>query len=394
MLSNKSKIRVGIFADDIDRKAMGTTLVLQRLVAQYLDNFSDQVEVALIYKEGKCVHPLCERAQKVPVKLFRLPKFAGFFSYLWFFLFTKERFDIVHYLRPSFHPFFWLMRVLGKTKKIAATFHGAPDNKDIPIYQTFFNRFNRWLITWFGQYFLDAAIADSKLGVEQIANYYKISPKKIPAIYLGVEETYQPLLAAKKSEAQKVLAEKYQIPFPYILTVARLDPHKNIHRLLGAFYFLKEKYKIPHKLVIVGGKHEPDYTKNVEWLIENSPYGQDVYPAPYIGEKDMPALYGLAEVFAYFSLSEGFGLPVVEAMASGTPTALSNISVMPEIGGEAAVYADPYNAHAIGEAIYKILQDENLRRDLIKKGLERAKFFFWKKTAKETVELYERLLKM
>jgi glycosyltransferase involved in cell wall biosynthesis len=79
-------------------------------------------------------------------------------------------------------------------------------------------------------------------------------------------------------------------------------------------------------------------------------------------------------------------------MASGAPVAISNVSVMPEIGGEAAVYANPYDAHAIGEAIYKIIQNENLRQNLIKKGLERAKFFSWKKTAKETISLYEKLL--
>jgi glycosyltransferase involved in cell wall biosynthesis len=113
----------------------------------------------------------------------------------------------------------------------------------------------------------------------------------------------------------------------------------------------------------------------------------------YVAREDLPALYNLATVFAYPSFYEGFGLPVLEAMACGAPVVTSNLSSMPEVLGDCGLYADPHSPESIAGAISKLLSDEKLRNLLGKKAVERAAGFSWKKTAKETLAAYGELLK-
>lgn len=388
-MPQERKIKIGIFADDIDRRGMGTAVVLQQLVRELLGGFSGEAEIVLVYKDGGCRHELCDIARRVPVRILPLPKFAGFFSYAWFFASTRERFDVVHFPRPALHPLFWLLKVFGKTKRIVVTFHGAPEGKHVPIYETFYTKFNRRFISFLGQYFIDIAIADSRAAVEQIANYYRIPEHKIHPVYLGVGADYRPLAPEERVAAAERLKEKYGVKSPYILTVGRLDPHKNIYRLIEAFFALKKREQIPHRLVIVGGRHEPEYTARVESLINSSPFGNDVQIAPFIEEADLPAAYGCADVFVFISLSEGFGLPLVEAMACGTPSVASNISCLPEIAGGAVELADPYDILDVAGKIKNIIKGAEFREELIKKGLARSKVFDWSKMAAGIYRIYK-----
>ncbi|PIT92441.1 MAG: hypothetical protein COU08_02500 [Candidatus Harrisonbacteria bacterium CG10_big_fil_rev_8_21_14_0_10_42_17] len=388
---NKNRIRVGIMADGLGRKGMGTAVVLEELVREYTTTFKDEVEVVLLYREGECTHALCESTESVKIRIINLPKYRGFFSYLWFFIFTKEKFDIIHFPRPSFHPFFWLLKVFGKTKKIVATFHGAPESKDIPIFETGMNRFNRTMIMHWGQYFIDGVIADSDSAVEPIASYYKIPMKKITGILLATKRSPRKQERSDDEEKQR-LEEKYGIRFPYILSVGRLDPHKNVHRMVEAFANLKKTQNTQHQLVIVGGRHEPEYSKKVDAMIKKDNLENEIYIAPFIEEEDLPLLYQHADFFVFVSLSEGFGLPLLEAMQNGTPIITSSVSAMPEVTDGAAMTVNPWSVEEIQDAIKTLLTDNRKREELREKGFERLKDFSWQKTAEETYGVYKTVL--
>ncbi|MEK7520605.1 MAG: glycosyltransferase family 1 protein [Patescibacteria group bacterium] len=395
MLSDKSKtqsrkLKVGIFADDMDRRGMGTALLLRRLVAGCLDEFPRDIDLRLIHREGFCRHPLCERAERTVVKMLPLPKFAGFFSYLRFFIFTGERFDVIHFPRPSLHPLFWLLKILGKTKKIVVTFHGAPENDDIPVYQTPMTRFNRRFIALFAKRFIDAAIVDADVGIGQVAGYYRFPKNGIRRIYAGVDQNFRPLAEEEKPAAERKIAEKYGIKKPYLLTVARLDPHKNVHRLVESLALIRRN-NLSLSLVIVGGKHEPEYSKLVEETVLRHNLGNSVHFAPFVEEEDLPAVYSLAEAFIFISLSEGFGLPMLEAMGAGTPVIASGLSVMPEIAGDAALFIDPYDVNAIAAGIEKLLADDRLKKELIERGRRRARQFSWNNFVAAHIALYKEI---
>ncbi|PIR89067.1 MAG: hypothetical protein COU07_03180 [Candidatus Harrisonbacteria bacterium CG10_big_fil_rev_8_21_14_0_10_40_38] len=388
MKNTGKKIKVGIFADGLNRKGMGTAVVLQRIVDEYIKQ-KDEIELVLIHRALEKNEPMHPEARSLIVKEIKSPKAKGFISYGWFFLSCPEKFDIMHFPRPALHPLFIMLKLLRKTKKIVVTFHGAPDNKDIPIFETRMTKFNKWFIRRIGQHFIDAAIGDSKTGAEQVKNYYHISEKKLHAIYLGVDKEYVPLNESEKKQKQEYLENKYGIKSPYILSVSRFDPHKNVHRLIEAFDNLDGNKET---LVLVGGKHEPKYSEKVMKLINESPKKDKIYIPPFIEDEDMPLLYACADAFIFPSLSEGFGLPLIEAMASGTPVVASDTSCLPEVGGSGALYADPYNSDDIKKVIQLVLENESIKNQAIKNGLIRSKEFTWEKTAKETINLYEQLL--
>ncbi|TSC96857.1 MAG: group 1 glycosyl transferase [Parcubacteria group bacterium Athens0714_26] len=388
------RLKVGIFVDDLNRKAMGTAIVLENLIKEYTGDFSQEIDLTFIFKEGYC----CDfekytNVKKIPVKIFNLPRFSGFFSYLYFFIFNCEKFDIVHFPRPALHPFFGLLKILGKTKKIVVTFHGAPE-KNVSIFQTPVNYFNRWFIILIGGFFIDAAIVDSKAGVFQVAAYYKLPFKKLFSVYLGVNKEFQLISETGKNYWRDKIKEKYSLGFPYVLTVARLLPHKNIIRLIEAFCIFKEKDKNLINLVIVGGTYELKYSALVREIIKRKKAESFIRIVPFVKEEDLPAIYGLADLFIFISLSEGFGLPILEAMACGAPVITSSISCLPEIAGGAAVLVNPYEPEKIAEAMEGLMNNENLKKDLIKNGLERVKEFSWGKMARENIDIYRKILNL
>jgi glycosyltransferase involved in cell wall biosynthesis len=378
-------LRIGIISDDLGREAMGTTIVGRRLIEEL--SRTKEVSVTLLHR-NPYPENLFSGIETIMVPTVRLPKWVGFFSYLKFFFTTKERFDVVHFLRPSLHIFFWILKVRRVARNIVVTFHGAPEEKRIPIYRTFHTVFMRWFIACFGQFFIDAAIAVSKGACRQIEHYYHLNPRKIHSIYNGVDARFRPLEDSERSAGEKLFAERYGIRTPYILTIARMDPHKNIHRLIEAFFSLKKRKNIPHTLVIVGKKHEPRYSNLVTSLVESSPLRDSVIIVPFVDGQDLPILYSLADGFAFVSLSEGFGLPLVEAMACGTPTLTSDASILPEIAGGAAILVDPWSEKAIEDGLDTLIFERDIRQNLRKKGIARAHAFTWKAMAEENILLY------
>jgi glycosyltransferase involved in cell wall biosynthesis len=180
---------------------------------------------------------------------------------------------------------------------------------------------------------------------------------------------------------------RYGLPRRFILYVGTIEPRKNLMRLMSAFADARQS-GIPHHLVCVGpyGWASRDLSGRIESLgIENA-----VHFTGYVPFDHLPSIYNLADFFAFPSLYEGFGLPVVEAMASGLPVLTSNTSSLGEIAGDAAETIDPTDVDAMADAIRRLATDADLRRERSERGLRRARDFSWGQTAKEMLAVYHR----
>lgn len=226
-------------------------------------------------------------------------------------------------------------------------------------------------------------IAVSNSTKNDIIKFYPEYAHKIKVIYEGVEPQFFP---RSNQEIEKTL-DKYNVDFRYILFLGTVEPRKNIIRVVDAFIQLKQEGNIEQKLVITGRKGW--LYKDIIEKINKTPFSQDIIFTDFVDDEDLPFLYSGAEIFLYPSLYEGFGLPVLEAMSCGSPVITSNLSSLPEVAGDAAILVDPMNVEEIVQAMEKLLRDRELRKELKRKSLERAKFFSWERAAKETLHLYE-----
>lgn len=185
-------------------------------------------------------------------------------------------------------------------------------------------------------------------------------------------------------------ASSYDRDRPYLLFVSTIEPRKNIANLVKAFNLLKTRHGIDHDLLLVGKKgwhYEPIFE-----AIAQSPWREHIHHLNYLSEPQVQALYSQADVFAYPSFYEGFGLPVLEAMTLGAPVVTSNVSSLPEVAGDAALYADPLAPEELAHQIWRLIDDPALRRDLIARGRAQAAQFSWRRTAEETLKAYRSLL--
>lgn len=232
----------------------------------------------------------------------------------------------------------------------------------------------------------DAVIAVSNFTKREITELLNIPEERIWVIYNGIASNFRPVNDKAKIEEMK---SKYGVKSPYLLFVGNIEPKKNIETLIRAYVELRNSTIYKYSLLVVGKKawHFPTVWHTVKQLNVE----KDVIFLDIVDSDDLPYLYSGAEVFIFPSLFEGFGIPVIEAMACGTPVVASNLTSLPEIAGDAAVLVDPLNVEEITGAIYNVLSNSELRRQLVKKGLERAKDFSWEKTARETLALYKEL---
>ena len=227
----------------------------------------------------------------------------------------------------------------------------------------------------------DHILAVSQATRDDLVELYHTPSEKISVLYNGVSEAFQPVADAVALEAVRA---RYGLgPGPFILAVGTLQPRKNYTRLIQAFAQLRQR---DVNLVIAGGKG---------WLFDSifaeverlGLRGRVLFPG-FVADADLPALYSAARVFAYPSLYEGFGIPLLEAMACGAPVVTSTASSMPEVTGEAALLVPPADVEALAAALDRALTDEPLRADLIAKGYQRAREFRWEKSVQQLLEIY------
>jgi glycosyltransferase involved in cell wall biosynthesis len=211
-----------------------------------------------------------------------------------------------------------------------------------------------------------------------------VSPDRVSVVPEAASPVFRPI--DDGAELNRVRAQ-YGLPPRFILYVGTIEPRKNLARLVDAFAGARAR-GIPHHLVCVGpyGWSSRDLSGRIERLgLQDA-----VHFTGYARFEDLPAIYNLAEFFVFPSLYEGFGLPVVEAMASGLPVITSNTSSLGEIAGDAAETIDPTNTEALAAAIARLATDADLRRELGGRGLRRARAFSWTQTAKEMLAVYHR----
>lgn len=214
-----------------------------------------------------------------------------------------------------------------------------------------------------------------------LIDLFNIETEKITVIYEGVDEKFRQY---DRSEVTKIL-NHYKINRPYILAVGTLEPKKNYPLLLKAFQSLK----LDWDLIIIGKKGWK--SKEIYQTIDKLRIKNKVKILGYVKIEDLPYFYNGAEIFVFPSLYEGFGLPLLEAMACGVPIICSNSSSLPEIGKDAVLYFNPYSVDDLINQLLKLIHDEKLRQNLKEKGISRAKDFSWQKTAQQTLRILKGL---
>ena len=232
---------------------------------------------------------------------------------------------------------------------------------------------------------VDAVITPSEAVTNDVVNELSLRPEKITTIPDAAGPQYAP---SADADVARVRSE-YHLSGPYILSVGSQEPGKNRTRLIQAFQRIHGR-QAGVQLVVVG---QPAWNHaHDQQLVRELKLQQYVRFLGYVPDGDLPALYTGAMFSVFPSLYEGFGLPVLESMASGTPVLTSSVGATAEVAGDAAVLVDPYDVDAIADAIARLLDEEELRVRLRTLGLERAGQFSWARTAQQTLAVYERLL--
>ncbi len=235
---------------------------------------------------------------------------------------------------------------------------------------------------------------NTKRDIERVLG---VAGEKVIVTPEGVDEVFERAQTITKSRAQTLIEKKFNIPSPFILYVGVWSEHKNLERLVEAYEELCSTSRTPgssgtlnHRLVIAGTPN-PQYP-HIMRRIERSAYRAEILTPGFIPEGDLPTLYRAAAVFTFVSLYEGFGLPVLEAQAAGTPVVASNTTSIPEVGGKALVAVDPMDTHAIARGIQQLLGDQDLYQATIQAGIKNAQRFKWEATARATYMIYQALL--
>jgi len=229
-------------------------------------------------------------------------------------------------------------------------------------------------------------IADSENTKREIIRFLHVPEERVEVIYLAAGEAFNEKCSP---ESITQIKNKYGIRKPYLFALGSVEPRKNVGSALIAFKALIEIRKIDYQFVIAGGKgwkNEAFYQ-----LLKKLNIDDYLIFTGYVPEEDLPALYQGAEIFVYPSFYEGFGLPVLEAMASRVPVITSNTSSLPEVAGDAALLVNPIEIFELYEAMEALATKPQLREELKVKGKEQSKNFSWEKTAVETLEIYRKM---
>jgi glycosyltransferase involved in cell wall biosynthesis len=231
-------------------------------------------------------------------------------------------------------------------------------------------------------------ITGSSYSRDDIVKTYKIRPERVTVTPLAPSSSFEPVHDAVRLE--HVLG-KYGIAGNYILTVGSIQPRKNLPRLINAYAKLCRERRIENlPRLVVAGKRAWLYRETLN-AASNSAVKEQIIFTGYVPDEDLSAMYSAAKCFIYPSFFEGFGLPPLEAMCCGTPTITGDRTSLPEVVGDGALLVDPFDERSILEGIVKVLCDDSLRAHLREKGINRAKSYDWKITARKTLAVYEKV---
>ncbi len=287
-----------------------------------------------------------------------------------------------HRIDVLFNPF-WSVPVFAKYKTVMIVhnteFHTIPG-----VYG--WRTYLEWLIhdrVWIHR--ADRIISISNVITEDLVKYVHLPRERIRLIYHGCHARFRPITDPSALDAARA---KYQLPDKFLLYVGMIFPQKNFINLVRAFQQMRDK--IPHDIVVVG-RPRWKYQEELQ-LIETLGLRDRIRFLEFVPNEELPEVYNLADCFVYPSLYEAFGLAGVEAMACGCPVAGANAAAIPEVLGDAALLFDPTDPTDIARCVMTLIHDRPTRERCIRTGLERAKFFTWKRAATETLQLFEDLV--
>jgi len=226
-------------------------------------------------------------------------------------------------------------------------------------------------------------ITISEYSKTQIVDRLGVPASKVTAIYCGVNGEFQPM---ERGAASAAVSLGLGIQEPYVLYVGSLKPYKNVSILMKAFAALRKRCDIPQRLVILGD--DLKWKDSVASECARLGIAKETSFVSYVGQELLPKIYAAADLLVMPSRIEGFGLPVLEAMACGTPVICSRAASLPE----AVVYFDPANPNELALAMERVLASTELQQDLRRKGLARARLFSWEESTRKHAELYQRML--
>ncbi len=354
-------MNIGVYTECLSKPYTGVEVQAHLIV----DGLSKTKNEVTCFHSKNSKHPLFSNVnhhlfrKALPIPFYH--RFAAFFHNRCF-----DNLDVLHLPYPQF-PY------LKKPKcPVVVTIHDL-----IPL---FMPKFHNWKRAVYFKKFLpwylrkvNAIIAVSESTKRDIVKYYGISENKITVVYDALPEI----------KYEKVEKE------PFILYLGTLEPRKNVEGIIRAFALLKAR-GFKYKLVIAGGKGWK--YNSIFSLVKKLRLQDDVIFRGYVSDAETVFLYKNAKLFVWPSFYEGFGLPVLEAMAYGTPVVASNNSSLPEVCGDAAVLVDPYDVHSIADGILEAL-DSNIYDVLVKRGLERAKLFTQRRMIDGIVDVYRGVVK-
>jgi glycosyltransferase involved in cell wall biosynthesis len=230
-------------------------------------------------------------------------------------------------------------------------------------------------------------ITVSEFSKKQIVERLGIRAERVSVIYNGVGSEFRPMDHRGASAAAE---PALQLGGPYVLYVGNLKPHKNLGTLVRALARLRSSERFKHILWVVGD--DPRGRQIFLALCERLGLSGAVRHVPWVSEGVLPQLYAAADLLVLPSTSEGFGLPLLEAMSCGTPVVCSSAASLPEVGGDAVIYFDPYSVEEMAAAIKRVLDSPSLRAELRERGLKRAAKFTWEECARKHMDVYRRVL--
>src|SRR5215470_11568381 len=229
----------------------------------------------------------------------------------------------------------------------------------------------------------DRILTVSEASKRDILHFFNVPAEKISVVYNGIDERFS--IEPAPDEIARV-RERFQLDHGFVLYAGTIKPHKNLVRLIEAFAVLRKGELEELKLLIIGD--EISKLPALRRAVHSHKLHKHVRFLGFLPDETLAALYRLAAVFVFPSLYEGFGLPPLEAMASGTPVVTSNVSSLPEVAGDAAILVDPYDVSSIVDGVRRVLTDPRLADDLRTRGLARARDFSWERSVVRTHDIY------
>ena len=377
-------MRIGIDCRPLTRRLMGIPRYLTNLLLALERRGILDTEFVLFFDTARFpawieVTPLF-RPVYVPFPLVRQEAGGNWMAPFWLNLalpmaLYRQRIDVCFFpnvLAPLWGPCPYVVKLWDMSPY---ALHGDEQN---PLWK----RYIRALLPWSVRRAKEV-IVPSQSTRDAVLAYLHIPEAKVRVIYEGVDPIFRPIPTA---QAQERVFHRFGLTSPFILYVGEITGRKNLSVLLQAFCQIAEESAFSSlRLVLCGG---PGYgARKVTTAIAELGLERHVVMTGRVSDGDLLALYNLAEVFALPSLWEGFGLPVLEAMACGAPVIASNTSSLPEIVGEAGILVDPLRVEDWAQALRRVLKDASLRSELRRKGLERVKHFSWERTAANTLDV-------